>query len=268
LYVFAGSFLLCAKLRTSNIDASAGAVDEVRRIVAKLRCAWPTVRIVLRADSGFARDVLMMWCEEHAVDYVFGLARNARLEALIASDLETARAASEETKEAARFFRELLYRTQETWSRERRVVAKAEHIHDKSNPRFVVTSFTEERFDARSLYEDVYCARGDMENRIKEQQLDLFADRTSAHTMRANQLRLWFASVAYTLINLLRHFGLAGTALARAQAGTIRLKLLKLGAVVRVSVRRVLLSFSEASPVRELFGRIVANLRQLLPAPT
>jgi hypothetical protein len=264
LYVFAGSFLLCAKLRTSNIDGSAGAVDEMKLIVTRLRAAWPGVRIVLRADSGFARDELMTWCEEHAVDYVFGLARNARLEALIASDLANARIASEGTKEAVRFYCELRYRTHKTWSRERRVVAKAEHILDKSNPRFVVTSFLEERFDARALYEDFYCARGDMENRIKEQQLDLFADRTSAHTMRANQLRLWFASAAYTLINLLRHFGLEGTALARAQAGTIRLKLLKLGAVVRVSVRRVLLSLSEASPVRELFARIVVNLRQRL----
>jgi hypothetical protein len=268
LYVFAGSFLLCAKLRMCNNDASAGAVDEVMRIVAKLRSCWPTVRIVLRADSGFARDELMTWCEEHGVDYLFGLARNARLEAGIASDLEAARLASEQTQEAVRFYRELRYRTHKTWSCERRVVAKAEHIRDKSNPRFVVTSLSEERFDARSLYEDVYCARGDMENRIKEQQLDLFADRTSAHTMRANQLRLWFASVAYTLINLLRHFGLAGTALAHAQAGTIRLKLLKLGAVVRVSVRRVLLSLSEASPVREVFARIVRNLRQRLPPPT
>jgi hypothetical protein len=265
LYVFAGDFLLCAKLRASNIDASAGALDEVKRIVEKLRAAWPTVRIALRADSGFARDELMTWCEEHDVDYVFGLARNARLEAMIQPDLAAAKAESEEKQHAVRLYRELRYRTRASWSRERRVVAKAEHILDKSNPRFVVTSFSPERFAARELYEDVYCARGDMENRIKEQQLDLFADRTSAHTMRANQLRLWFASLAYTLINLLRRFGLKGTELARAQAGTIRLRLLKLGAVVRVSVRRVFLSLSEASPVRKLIARIVANLRLRLP---
>lgn len=266
LYIFAGDFLLCSKLRMSDIDASAGAREEVQRIVEKLRTVWPNLRVTLRADSGFARDELMTWCEANGVDFIFGLARNSRLEALIAEDLAAAESASREQKAAVRIYRELRYQTRDSWSRERRVVAKAEHIIDKANPRFVVTSIGMERCEARALYEDVYCARGDMENRIKEQQLDMFADRTSAHTMRANQLRLWFASLAYTLMNLLRHYGLAGTELARAQAGTIRLKLIKLGAVVRVSVRRVLLSLSECSPIRDLFAQIVDLLRQRLPA--
>jgi len=268
LYVFADDFLLCAKLRPSNIDGSAGALEEVKRIAQKLRDAWPGVRIVLRADSGFARDELMHWCEENEVDFVFGLARNTRLQSLIASELEAAKVASEQTQQAARSYVELRYCTHKSWSRKRRVIAKAEHVLDKSNPRFVVTSLSEQRWAAKALYEEFYCARGDMENRIKEQQMDLFADRTSAHTMRANQLRLWFASLAYTLMNLLRRFGLEGTELARAQAGTIRVRLLKLGAVVRVSVRRVWLSLSAASPVRELFARIVANLRQRFPKPS
>lgn len=260
LYIFAGDFLLCAKLRTSDTDGSAGSLPEVQRIVARLRARWPKTRFVLRADSGFARDELMTWCEENDVDFIFGLARNDRLEARIASDLEEVRMEAERTGMAARKFRELRYRTLDSWTRERRVVAKAEHLGDKSNPRFVVTSFSPLVHQARALYEDIYCARGDMENRIKEQQLDLFADRTSAHTMRANQLRLWFSSVAYTLVNLLRRFGLRATEFARAQAGTIRLKLLKVGAVVRVSVRRVVLSLSAASPVRAAFAQIQAAL--------
>jgi hypothetical protein len=265
LYIFAGDFLLCAKLRTSDIDASAGALEEVQRIVGRIREKWPKTRLVLRADSGFAREELMSWCEENKVHYIFGLARNSRLEEMLAPDLETVRLESEKTGQAVRRFRELRYQTLKTWSRERRVVGKAEHLGDKSNPRFVVSSFSVQDYDARALYEDLYCARGDMENRIKEQQLDLFADRTSAHTMRANQLRLWFASVAYVLVNLLRHFGLQGTELERAQAGTIRLKLLKLAAIVRVSVRRVLLSLSAASPIADLFIRITRRLNEPLP---
>lgn len=261
LYIFAGDHLLCAKLRKSDIDASAGALEEVRRIVARIRARWPQTRLVLRADSGFARDAIMSWCEENDVDFIFGLAKNPRLEKRIASSLKEVKSEAERTGQKARLFRELRYRTEDSWSRERRVVAKAEHIGDKSNPRFVVTSFSVLQWETQPLYEDLYCARGDMENRIKEQQLYLFADRTSAHTMRANQLRLWFASVAYVLLNLLRRFGLRGTELERAQAGTIRLKLLKLGAVVRISVRRVVLSLSAAAPVRDLFARIAEALR-------
>jgi hypothetical protein len=268
LYIFVGSFLLCSKLRTSGIDASAGALDEVQRIVGRIRTRWPKTKVVLRGDSGFARDELMSWCEENEVDYVLGLARNSRLEEMLRPDLARVRAESEERGgEAVRRFRELRYATLHSWTRVRRVVGKAEHLGDKPNPRFVVTSFPRRDIDARALYEDLYCARGDMENRIKEQQLDLFADRTSAHTMRANQLRLWFASAAYVLLNLLRHFGLKGTELERAQAGTIRLKLLKVAAIVRVSVRRVTLSLSAAAPVRELFARVAERLRMTLPVP-
>lgn len=269
LYIFAGDFLLCAKLRKADIDASAGALEEVQRIVARIRARWPKTRIVLRADSGFARDGLMAWCEENGVDFVFGLARNERLESMIADDLALVRAVSLGEREGApvRSYRELRYRTLDSWTRERRVVAKAEWLGDKHNPRFVVTSLSSGEHEPQALYEKLYCARGDMENRIKEQQLDMFADRTSAHTMRANQLRLWFASVAYVLINLLRHFGLKGTELERAQAGTIRLRLLKVAAIVRVSVRRVVLSLSAAAPVQELFARIAEQLRSM-PAPS
>lgn len=268
LYIFAGDFLLCAKLRKSDIDGSAGSLDEVKRIIARIQARWPKTRFILRADSGFARDELMTWCEEHDVDFIFGLAKNSRLETMIAVELETVKQEAEKSGEAARMFRELRYRTLDSWSRERRVVAKAEHLGDKSNPRFVVTSLSPEQWEARALYEDLYCARGDMENRIKEQQLDMFADRTSAHTMRANQLRLWFSSVAYVLVNLLRHFGLGGTEFEHAQAGTIRLKLLKLGALVRVSVRRVVLSLSAAAPVRDVFLRIAALLEANVPVYT
>jgi hypothetical protein len=269
LYIFAGDFLLCARLRTSDIDAAAGSLEEVQRIVSRIRARWPTTRILLRADSGFARDELMTWCEHSGIDYVFGLARNARLEAMIRGDLMLVRAVSHEERKGApvRAYRELCYRTLESWTRQRRVVAKAEWLGDKFNPRFVVTSLRPEEHGARALYEKLYCARGDMENRIKEQQLDLFADRTSAHTLRANQLRLWFASAAYVLLNLLRHFGLRGTEMERAQAGTIRLKLLKVAAIVRVSVRRVVLSLSAAAPVKELFALIAEQLREV-PTPS
>jgi hypothetical protein len=237
--------------------------------VARIRARWPATRIVLRADSGFARNCLMTWCEDNGVDFVFGLARNKRLEEMIAADSQLVRKVSLEERDGAptRAYRELRYRTQDSWTRERRVVAKAEWLGDKHNPRFVVTSLSDKEHPARSLYEELYCARGDMENRIKEQQLDLFADRTSAHTLRANQLRLWFASVAYVLLNLLRHFGLKGTELERAQAGTLRLKLLKVAAIVRVSVRRVVLSLSAAAPVRDLFARIAEQLLSV-PAPS
>jgi hypothetical protein len=245
LYIFCGRHLLVAKLRRADIDASAGAVEEVARLVGQIRARWPDIEIVLRADSGFARDALMSWCEAHRVDFVFGLARNARLEATIADELERARQASLATGAAARRFAEFRYRTLDSWSRERRVVAKAEHTPQGANPRFIVSSLKD---DPRPLYEELYCARGEMENRIKECQLDLFADRTSAATMRANQLRLWFASMAYVLLDALRRIGLAGTRLARATCGTIRLKLLKIGALVRLSVRRVKLAMASACP--------------------
>lgn len=264
LYIFCGDHLLAAKLRPSNIDGSSGALEEVQRIVKKIRSKWPTVKIILRADSGFTRDAIMSWCEANVVDFVFGLAKNARLEEMIREDLIEAERRCRASGQPERIFGELVYRTRDSWSRERRVVAKAEHIVGKANPRFVVSSLPPSAMPARELYEDFYCARGDMENRIKEQQLALFADRTSAQTMRANQLRLWFASVAYVLMNALRIFGLAGTALARAQCDTIRTRLIKVGALVCVSVRRVLLRLSAAAPVRELFGQILTNLRERL----
>jgi hypothetical protein len=248
LYVFCGKHLLAAKLRRSNIDASAGAVAEVARIVAQIRARWPRVSILLRADSGFARDELMAWCEANGVDYVFGLARNDRLVGAVAKDLAAVAAERLATDGPARRFADLPWRTLDSWSRARRVVAKAEHLPKGANPRFVVTSLPASTIDARTLYEDIYCARGEIENRIKEQQLDLFADRTSAATMRANQLRLWFASFAYVLLDALRRIGLRHTQFAAATCGTIRLKLLKIGAQVRKSVRRIKVAMTSACP--------------------
>ncbi|MGD9886108.1 MAG: IS1380 family transposase [Reyranella sp.] len=250
LYIFCGRHLLVAKLRRSNIDAAAGSVEEVARIVRQIRARWPAVRIVLRADSGFAREALMAWCEGNAVDYLFGLARNVRLVEEIAAELADAAAESVKTQAPARRFKDFMWTTRDSWSRRRRVVGKAEHTQGEANPRFVVTSLTAERADARALYEDLYCARGEMENRIKECQLDLFADRTSAATMRANQLRLWFASMAYVLMAALRRIGLAATKLANATCGSIRLKLLKIGALVRVSVRRVRIAMASGHPAQ------------------
>jgi len=248
LYIFCGRHLLAAKLRRASVDAAAGSVEEVARIVALIRRKWPRVRIVLRADSGFARDELMAWCEANDVHFVFGLAQNDRLNAEITSELEAVKEKSERTGKPARRFKEFKWRTRKSWSRERRVVAKAEWTGGEANPRFIVTSLTREEHEARHLYEKLYCARGEMENRIKECQLDLYADRTSGHTMRANQLRLWFASMAYVLIAALRRIGLAHTQFARASCGTIRLKLLKIGALVRTSVRRIKLAMPSAFP--------------------
>jgi Transposase DDE domain group 1 len=253
LYIFAGEHLLCAKLRRSNIDGAAGACEEVQRIVGQIRERWSSVKIILRADSGFCREELMSWCEQNAVDYVFGLAKNVRLVRSIGAQLRAAQVESRQTQRPARRFKELKYRTRKSWCRRRRVVAKAEQTGDKSNPRFIVTSLSKEQWPARELYEDFYCARGECENRIKEAQLDLFADRLSAATFRANQLRLWFASAAYVLMHALRRVGLAGTTLAHACANTIRLRLLKIGAVVTVSVRRVRLAMSEAHPNQREF---------------
>jgi hypothetical protein len=253
LYIFCGEHLLCAKLRRSNIDGAAGAKEEVERLVGAIRARWPETKIILRADSGFCRDELMSWCEEHRVEYVLGLARNARLVRAIGAELHAAAAKSQALHQPARRFKELKYRTHKSWSRERRVVAKAEHTGDKANPRFIVTSLSIPDFAARELYEEIYCARGECENRIKEAQLDLFADRLSAATFRANQLRLWLASAAYVLMHALRRIGLPHTSLAHACANTIRLKLLKIGAVVTVSVRRVKVAMSEACPNRKEF---------------
>jgi hypothetical protein len=248
LYIFCGHHLLAAKLRPANIDGAAGALEEVERIVTQIRARWPLVSIVLRADSGFTRDALMTWCEGNGVHYLFGLARNRRIEAEIAAELQAAAADCQATGQAARRFKDFSYTTRASWSRQRRVVGKAEHTPKGSNPRFVVTSLAAADYDARALYEDVYCARGDMENRIKECQLDLFADRTSTRTMRANQLRLWFASLAYVLVAALRRLALQDTQFAKATCGTIRLKLLKVGALVRRSMRRLKIAMASSYP--------------------
>jgi len=246
LYIFCGRHLLAAKLRPSNIDGAAGAREEVERIVAHIRKHWPDAPILLRADSGFCREELMAWCEANKVDYLFGLARNKRLVAEIEAELAEAMEETSKTGKPARRFKDFTWRTRKSWSRSRRVVAKAEVTQGDTNPRFVVTSLGSEQEEARHLYEQIYCARGEMENRIKECQLDLFADRTSAATIRANQLRLWFASMAYVLIAALRRIGLAATQFAKATCGTIRLKLLKIGALVTISVRRIRIAMASA----------------------
>lgn len=264
LYVFCGDFLLVSKLRTSGQDGAAGALEELQRLVAHIRSRWKNVRIVVRGDSGFCRDWLMTWCDETpGVDYVLGLAKNSRLLGEINAEMADMAVRVEQTGKAARAFKELRYKTQSSWSRERRVVAKAEVLTGKSNPRFVVTSLPAEEVDDRTLYEDLYCARGDMENRIKEQQLGMFADRTSSHTMRANQLRLFFSSLAYILVNELRAVALRGTELARAQVWTIRLRLFKVGALFKQSVRRVKIALSSAYPLQEVWAAALRNIQDV-----
>lgn len=254
LYVFAGDHLLAAKLRTADRDAADGAVDELHRLVKRIRAAWPQVRVVVRADSGFAREALMAACESYEeVYYVVGLAKNTRLLKQTGKELVEAQRAYEQTGQAARVFSQFFYRTHKSWSRSRRVVGKAEWLKKGANPRFVVTNLPDEYATPQALYEEVYCARGEMENRIKEQQLDLFADRTSTRTLKANQLRLWFASLAYVWVSALRRVGLCGTRLSKATCGTIRLKLLKIGALVTVSVRRVAVHLSGACPYQDVF---------------
>ena len=267
LYIFCGEQLLCARLRTADRDGAAGTVEELARIVERIRARWPEVRIIVRGDSGFCRDALMSWCEAQGVEYVLGLAKNDRLKGLMVDELQQAQAAYESTGEAARVFKECRYRTRKSWSCARRVVGKAEYLSKGANPRFVVTSLPVGEYDARTLYEALYCARGDMENRIKEQQLALFADRTSTHELRANQLRLYFSSFAYVLMQALRRLALQGTALARAQCDTIRLKLLKVGVQVRLSVRKVWLAFAEGYPYAGLFYEVLTRL-QAIPVRT
>jgi hypothetical protein len=265
LYIFSGEHLLCARLRRSNIDGADGAVEELTRIIGQIRQAWPEVKIIIRADSGFCRDDLMSWCEEekNRVDYALGLAKNERLKKEIGEELKQAEAQFQQTQQPARIFKDFRYQTLKTWSRERRVIGKAEYMEKGANPRFVVTSLSPERMDARTLYEEFYCARGDMENRIKEQQLDMFADRTSAGTMRANQLRLYLSSAAYILMHALRRLGLKETDLARAQCQTIRLKLLKIGAQIRVTVRNIWISLAQGYPYAAMFATVFRNLQTL-----
>jgi hypothetical protein len=266
LYLFCGHHLLGARLGTADHDASWGTVAELERLVAPLRAAWPQVRLLIRADSGFCRAEIMAWCASHGVDYLLGLAKNSRLIEMLEPALAEAHARYLATGVAARVFVDWCYQTRESWSRERRVVGKAEYLKQGPNPRFVVTSLAADERAARPLYEEDYCGRGDMENRIKEQQLWLFADRLSAETMRANQLRLYFAAVAYVLLEGLRRLGLPQTSLAQAQCGTIRQHLLKIGALVRVTVRKVWVSLSSAYPLQELFARVWAKLQGVVEA--
>ena len=263
LYIFCGEHLLCARLRKADQDGAAGTREELERIIERIRLSWPDVRIIVRGDSGFCRDDLMGWCEAHGVEYVVGLAKNSRLKAAIAEEMVEAKVQYEATGQAARVFKDFRYRTRTSWSCERRVIGKAEYLAKGENPRFVVTSLPANALDARAVYEDLYCARGDMENRIKEQQLALFADRTSTHAMRSNQLRLYFSSFAYVLMQTLRRLGLRGTSMAKAQCDTIRLKLFKIGAHIRLSVRRVWIAFSESYPYTELFAQILRKLQQI-----
>ena len=260
LYIFAGDHLLGVRLRPANQDASAGSIEEVARIVEQLRRRWPEVKIVLRADSGFCRENLMAWCEANQVDYAFGLQRNQRLRRIIGREMHQAQLEHQSTGKAARLFTEFDYRTHKSWSRPRRVIAKAEYLEKGENPRFVVTSLTAEQWPAQDLYEKFYCARGEMENRIKEQ-MCLFADRLSTDEMQGNQLRLYFSAMAYTLVEALRRLALKGTEWAEAQVDTLRRKLLKIGAIVRISVRRVVLEMSSAYPWKDLYARAYRALR-------
>lgn len=264
LYVVCGDHVLVAQLRTSDRDAADGASETLARLVLQIRARWPEVSIVVRGDSGFARDGLMNWCEGHGVYYVLGLAKNQRLLQKIGKEMVEAQTRHRDTGKAARVFAHFLWTTRKSWTRYRRVIAKAEHLDKGANPRFIVTNLPETYATPKALYEDIYCARGDMENRIKEQQLDLFADRTSTRTMRANQLRLWLSTFAYTLINALRRHALHGTRLANATCGSIRLKLLKLGAHVTLSVRRFVIHLASACPYQDVFGQAWRDL-QLIP---
>jgi hypothetical protein len=260
LYIFCGDQLLCARLRPSNIDASAGSLLEVQRIVTQIRKAWPRTQIILRADSGFCREELMAWCEKHAVDYVLGFARNKRLRRKIAKEMRQAKKEQQRTGEPARVFTEFFYQTRKTWSRRRRVVAKAEQIPGKENPRYVVTSLPPSVWPTQELYEQLYCARGEMENRIKEQ-LSLFSDRMSTEFLRSNQLRLYFSSLAYVLVEALRRVGLAETECAEYQVETIRLRLLKIAAQVRITARKIWIRYAKAYPWKNAFVSAWAALR-------
>ena len=263
LYIFCGEHLLCARLRSADKDPASGVLAELSRLVQQIRLAWPEVRIIVRGDSGFCRDQIMSYCEDHQVDYVLGLAKNRRLKKALQTEMAEAQKLHQATQQPARLFKDFRYRTKRSWSCERRVVGKAEYLVKGENPRFIVTSIKSEQIDARALYEDFYCARGEMENRIKEQQLALFADRTSTSWMRSNQLRLYFSSFAYILVHALRRLGLQGTELAKAQCDTIRLKLFKVGAQIRVSVRKVWISFSESYPYFSLFQQVLLRLQQI-----
>ena len=262
LYIFVGEQLLCARLRPSHLDAAAGSIEEVRRIVEQLRRVWPEVEILLRADGGFCRDEILSWCEANAVDYVIGLPKNDRLQRLIKRRMKLARRRFAKTGKAARAFGDLRYRTRTSWARRRRVVAKAEYLAKGENPRFVVTSLTPKQAAAQEVYETIYCARGEMENRIKEQQMGLFADRTSTAEFRSNQIRLYFSSIGYCVLEALRRLGLAGTKMARAQCTTIRLRLFKIGARIRITARKVWISLATGYAWAGVFAQVYDHLER------
>ena len=263
LYIFCGDHLLCARLRPSNIDAAEGSTKELERIVERIRLKWPDVKILIRGDSGFCREEIMHWCEDNGVGYILGLAKNNRLNSMIKEDLVDAEIMYRKTGRSSRIYHDFFYQTLKSWSKSRRVVGKAEYLQKGANPRFVVTSISQDEMDADDLYEKLYCARGEMENRIKEQQLYLFADRTSTSKMRSNQIRLYFSSIAYLLLNALRQFGLKGTQMAKAQCHTIRLKLLKVGAQISVTVRKVWISLAESYPFRDIFIQVFNNIKKI-----
>lgn len=260
LYIFCGEHLLCARLRTAKNDAASGTVEEVERIVQRIRAVWPDTKIIVRGDSGFCREDIMIWCEDNDVDFLLGLAKNNRLGKEIEEEMALAKALYQCRGRASRVFKDFCYKTLKTWRWNRRVVGKAEHLAKGSNPRFVVTSLRPDLNNAQDLYEKVYCARGDMENRIKEQQLMLFAARTSTKKMHSNQVRLYFSSLAYVLVQALRRLGLAGTEMAKAQCDTIRLKIFKIGARIKITVRKVWICFAEGYPYKNIFSQIRSNI--------
>ena len=263
LYIFCGEHLLCARLRTANNDAAAGTVEELERIVQRIRAVWPDTRVIVRGDSGFCREGLMCWCEDNDVHFILGVAKNARLNKEIEEELALAKALYQCSGKASRVFKDFCYKTKKSWRWHRRVIGKAEHLGKGANPRFVVTSLTAKEYNGQELYEKLYCARGDMENRIKEQQLMLFADRTSTRKMHSNQVRLYFSSVAYVLIQALRRLGLAGTGMAKAQCDTIRLKLFKIGARIRITVRKVWIAYAGGYPYKGLFTQVLMNIMKI-----
>jgi len=266
LYIFCGDELLYAKLKTADVDPGNESLLDIQKVVERIRERWPEVRIVLRGDSGFCRDGLMSWCERNGVFYVFGMAKNTRLRKRIEKELKKVRKRYYlQGRKPQRIYKEFYYRTRDSWSRRRWVIGKAEYMVQGENPRFVVSNLERESMLPRELYEELYCGRGDMENRIKEQQLYLFSDRTSSATMGANQLRLYFSSLAYVLMSELRRRALKGTEFAKAQCHTIRLKLLKIGAQVRVSVRRISVSFASSYPYQGIFIQVLANLKRAYP---
>jgi len=260
LYIFCGEHLLCARLRTANNDAAAGTVEELAFIVERIRSKWSDTQIVVRGDSGFCREELMCWCEDHDIEYILGLAQNNRLNLEIEEEMALAKALHQCSGESARVFKDFCYSTLDTWRWQRRVIGKAEYLAKGKNPRFVVTSLNKGQYEAQELYEKLYCARGDMENRIKEQQLMLFADRTSTSKMRSNQIRLYFSSIAYTFLQAFRRLCLAGTEMAKAQCDTIRLKLLKIGARIRITVRKIWIMLADGYPYKNLWNQILTRL--------